>query len=543
MNEVDATQDAWDALSAAAQRLCAMHLRDLFADDPNRFEAFSLEACGLLADFSKEKLNEEALHALFELAKACDLQGKIAQLFDGTRLNVTEDRSALHMALRDGVAAGTTSDGVEVLPDVRAERDRMLTFAQDVRTGGVVASNGKPFKHVINIGIGGSDLGAAMAVKALAPWHDGPRIHFVANVDGAALADTLRDLKPEQTLIIVASKSFGTLETMTNARSARAWLQDTLGDAAGQHMAAVSTNAPATFEFGIEANRVFGFWDWVGGRYSIWSSVGLPLAIAIGEAAFRAFLQGAREMDQHFCKAPLSQNLPVLLGLIGVWRRNAMGCAVTAVVPYAERLARLPAFLQQLEMESNGKQVGLSGEPVSRPTAGVIFGEPGTNAQHSFFQLLHQGTNIIPVDFLIASRPTDGLDGHHSTLVASALAQAAALAFGRTSKEVLSEMQTAQMDPAKIETLLPHRTFPGDRPSTMLMFQELDPQTLGALIALFEHRTFVQGVLWGINSFDQWGVELGKALAQSVEASLEHGSLEGFDGSTSALIQRYRSER
>lgn len=539
---MSAYEDAWKSVDAAADRLGTTHLRDLFADDAKRCESFSVEACGVLADFSKEKLDERALNALFGLAGAADLPGKIAELFNGAPLNLTEERSALHMALRDGVADGTRSAGVEVLPQVQVERDRMLAFAEDVRCGRISASDGQPFSHVINIGIGGSDLGAAMAVRALAPWHDGPGVHFVANVDGTALADTVRDLDPARTLIVIASKSFGTLETMINARSARTWLQDSLGDAVGQHMAAVSTNLDAVSEFGITPERVFGFWDWVGGRYSVWSSVGLPLAIAIGEEAFRAFLNGARAMDQHFCEAPLEQNLPVLLGLIGIWRRNAMGCPVCAIVPYEERLARLPAFLQQLEMESNGKRVRTSGEPVERATAGVTFGEPGTNTQHSFFQLLHQGTDIVPVDFLLSLRPTDGMDGHHDALFASALAQASALAFGRTAAEVRAEMLQRQADPAKIEALLPHRTFPGDRPSTILMYETLTPSLLGTLIALFEHRTFVQGVLWGINSFDQWGVELGKELGQSVQECLQEGPLDGFDGSTAALIQRYRDQ-
>lgn len=535
-------EDAWKAVDVAAERLRATHLRNLFADDPRRFERFSVEACGVLADFSKEKLDQDALQKLLSLAEAQNLSTRIAGLFNGSAVNATEERSALHMALRDGVATGTTSDGVEVLPQVQIERDRMLAFAEDVRSGRIRTSDGEPFADVINIGIGGSDLGAAMAVRALVPWHDGPRVHFVANVDGTALMDTLRELEPARTLIVIASKSFGTQETMINARSARAWLKDELGDAVGQHMAAVSTNLDAVSKFGISLDRVFGFWDWVGGRYSIWSSIGLPLAIAIGEESFRAFLNGARAMDQHFCEAPFTQNLPVLMGLIGIWRRNALDCPVSAIVPYEERLARLPAFLQQLEMESNGKRVRISGEPVERATAGVTFGEPGTNTQHSFFQLLHQGTDIVPVDFLIAMRPTDGMDSHHGTLFANALAQASALAFGRTAEEVRSEMQDRQVKPEKIKALLAHRTFPGDRPSTILMYETLDPSMLGTLIAMFEHRTFVQGVLWGINSFDQWGVELGKDLAQSVLENLHEGTLNGFDCSTSALIQRYRDQ-
>lgn len=524
---MSALDDAWTALEPEATRLSGWHLRDLFAADPNRFDNLSLEVNGILADFSKEKLDQSALSRLFDLARRAGLPDHINRLFAGEVVNESEGRAALHMALRDGVPAGTTLNGVEVLPLVKIERDRMLAFCEGVRSGQVTSLGGVPFRDVINIGIGGSDLGAAMAVRALKPWHDGPRVHFLSNVDGAAFADMVRVLDPKRTLVVIASKSFSTLETMTNARSARAWLQEVLGSDVGQHLVAISTDQAAVSEFGITPERTFGFWDWVGGRYSIWSSVGLPLAIAIGADAFNAFLGGAKEMDHHFRNAPLLENLPVLFGLVGVWRRNAMGCGVTAVVPYEDRLVRLPAFLQQLDMESNGKRVSSHGKPVSHATGGVIFGEPGTNGQHSFFQLLHQGTDVIPVDFLVGLEVPSGSPGHHSVLFASALAQASALAFGRSSERPEDA----------------HREYPGDRPSTMLIYDRLDPATLGALLALFEHRVFVQSVIWGINAFDQWGVELGKELAENVIEHLDEGALEQFDSSTAALIRRYRARR
>ena len=531
---------AWDALGRAAQRLEGTHLRDLFAGDPERFDRLSVTADGLLADFSKEKIDAQALDALLGLARAAGVQDRIADLFAGGIVNATEQRPALHMALRDGVSDDVMSDGTAVLPMVRAERDRMLAFAEGVRSGAIAASDGKPFTDIVNLGIGGSDLGPAMAVQALRPWHDGPRVHFVSNIDGTSLADTLCDLDPARTLVIVASKSFTTLETMANARSARDWLASGVGDAMGQHCAAVSTNLTATEAFGIDSDRVFGFWDWVGGRYSVWSSIGLPLAIAIGSDGFKAFLDGARGMDLHFRETPMARNLPVLMALIAIWRRNAMGCPVTALLPYEERLARLPAWLQQLEMESNGKRVSATGETLENSTAGVVFGEPGTNAQHSFFQLLHQGTETVPVDFLVGRRVPEGIDGHHAPLFVSALAQASALAFGRSEAEIRQEMAASGADATEIDRLAPHRTFPGNRPSTLLMYPVLDPARLGQILALFEHRTFVCGVLWGINSFDQWGVELGKTLTRNLQHVLEDGPLDALDGSTAGLIRHYR---
>ncbi|MEL6998717.1 MAG: glucose-6-phosphate isomerase [Pseudomonadota bacterium] len=537
------TQDAWSNVHREAARLKPVSLKQLFAEEADRFDHFAQEACGLLVDISKEKLDRPALQALVALAEAVSLKDKIAALFDADHVNATEGRAALHMALRDGVDEGLEVDGEAVMPAVRAERDRMLAFATAVRSGDISAADGAPFSDVINLGIGGSDLGPAMGVRALTPWHDGPRIHFVSNVDGTALADTIRHLDPRRTLVIVASKSFTTLETMANARSALSWLKDGLGDQTSAHLAAISTNPEATRAFGVPDDRVFRFWDWVGGRYSLWGVIGLPLAIAIGADAFKAFLSGAAQMDQHFRKTPLTENLPVLLGLVGVWRRNAMGCASVACLPYEERLGRLPAYLQQLDMESNGKRVSVGGDVLEVSTAGVIFGEPGTNSQHSFFQMLHQGTDVVPVDFLVGTNSAGGIEGHHDALFGSALAQAAALAFGRDEDAVRALLASNGVDENEIDRIAPHRTFPGDRPSTMICYSVLDPRTLGAVVALFEHRTYVQSVLWGINAFDQYGVELGKTLTTDLMPRLGVGDLSDLDSSTRGMIERYRTAR
>ena len=532
---------AWERLAAEAERLKRISLRDLFSGDSGRFDQLSIKSQGILIDFSKEKIDNGALSALFDLAKDAGVEERRAAMFSGARINVTEDRAVLHAALRDGAGETVHVDDEDVMPAVRTERDRMLGFAEDVRAGRYRTASNEAFTDVINIGIGGSDLGPAMAVQALAPWHDGPRVHFVSNVDGAHLADAVRALDPARTLVIVASKTFTTLETMTNARSARNWLERGLGSGYGRHLAAVSTNLTATKDFGIDDDRVFGFWDWVGGRYSVWSSIGLPLAIAIGRDAFRAFLTGAAEMDRHFQEVPLAQNLPVLVALIGIWRRNAMGWPAVAIIPYDQRLARFPAYFQQLDMESNGKRVTAQGSSVPQGTGPLVFGEPGTNAQHSFFQLLHQGTDVIPVDFLVPARPVDADQAHHDILVASALAQSAALALGKTEDEVRAEMTAAGKGKAEIDRLAPHRTFPGDRPSTVILYERLDPAMLGRLIALFEHKIFVQGVIWGINSFDQWGVELGKALTNDLMPALAGAPAEAFDGSTRGLIAALRA--
>ena len=518
----------WSKLTSHTARLKETSLRELFREDPDRFARFSVRFDDLLIDFSKEKIDTAALDALFDLARAASVEAARNRMFSGAPWNLTEDRAVLHMALRDGADAPGGDDVVGTL-------DRFLTFADDVRTGRYCADTG-PFTDVVNIGIGGSDLGPAMVARALEPDRDGPRLHFVSNVDSAHLTDTVKSLDPARTLVIVASKTFTTLETMMNARSAQDWLRSAIGDDAGRHMAAVSSNVAGAAEFGIDESRVFGFWDWVGGRYSVWSSIGLPVAIGIGGDNFRAFLTGAAAMDRHFRQTLLEENLPVILALLGVWRRNAMGWPTVALIPYDQRLERFPAYVQQLDMESNGKRTARDGSPVSGATGPVVWGEPGTNAQHSFFQLLHQGTDAVPVDFIAAAEARNGPSEHHVALLANCLAQGQALAFGRTEAEVRAKMKSDGASTADIERLAPHRTFPGDRSSTTILHRRLDPFTLGRLVALYEHKVFVQGVVWDINSFDQWGVELGKELAVDLMPSLSGEADPALDASTAGLI-------
>ncbi|MEM1049088.1 MAG: glucose-6-phosphate isomerase [Pseudomonadota bacterium] len=516
---------AWKAVDEAAERLRATHLRELFQNDADRFAAFSCEIDDLLVDFSKERVDSGALTALIDLARAAGIEDQRDAMFAGQPVNLTEGRAVLHMALRGGATAPPGDDVASTL-------DRFLAYAEQVRAKGHITD-------VVNVGIGGSDLGPVMVARALRPDNDGPRLHFVSNVDGAHMADTLVGLDPSRTLVIVASKTFTTLETMANARLARTWL----GDQADSQMAAISTNLEACAEFGIPETRVFGFWNWVGGRYSIWSAIGLPVAIGIGAERFRSFLDGAAAMDRHFCQTPLERNLPILLALIGIWRRNAMGWPSVALIPYDQRLERLPAYVQQLDMESNGKRVTRAGVEVATKTGPVIWGEPGTNAQHSFFQLLHQGTDIVPVDFIAAANPRAANAEHHALLLANCLAQGQALAFGRTADEVVTEMAGAGRSADEIARLVPHRTFPGNRPSTTILFRELDAFALGRLIALYEHKIFVQGAIWGVNSYDQWGVELGKALAGSLIPVLRDGEQIEADGSIAGLAARIRELR
>lgn len=521
-------EQAWQSVHDHATRLKPVHLRELFASDPARADALTFALNDLTIDFSKEKLDAPALDALIGLARAAGVERLRDAMFAGEPINLTENRAVLHTALRGGADA---PDG----DDVEGTLARFLDFAEQVRSGAFAAAGG-PISDVINIGIGGSDLGPAMAARALLPDMDGPRLHFVSNVDGAHLADTVARLDPATTLVIVASKTFTTLETMANARLARTWL----GDHASGQMAAVSTNIAGCAEFGIPEARVFGFWDWVGGRYSIWSAIGLSLAIGMGASKFRAFLAGAAAMDRHFREASLEANLPVLYALAGIWRRNAIGWPSVALIPYDQRLDRFPAYVQQLDMESNGKRVTRDGTGVSTATGPLIWGEPGTNAQHSFFQLLHQGTDVIPVDFMAAATPRDADAEHHALLLANCLAQGQALAFGKTAEEVTAEMRAAGKSDAVIGKLAPHRTFPGDRPSTTILYRQLDPGTLGRLIALFEHKVFVQGAVWGVNSYDQWGVELGKQLAGALIPALRDGADAEADASTLALIARVK---
>jgi glucose-6-phosphate isomerase len=515
-------------------------LRKLFARDSQRFQHFSRTLDDMLFDFSKTTLTEAALAGLLSLARASGVEAKRDAMFAGEAINNTEGRAVLHTALRNRSKRPVMVDGRNVMPDIDAVLSDMERFCDGVRSGAIATADGRPFSDVVNIGIGGSDLGPVMATLALAPYHDGSRAHFVSNIDAAHLHDTLKGLDPARTLFIVASKTFTTVETMTNARSARAWVVAALGEAAvGAHFCAVSTARDKVAAFGIDASRIFGFWDWVGGRYSVWSAVGLPLMLAIGPERFGQFLAGAHAMDEHFRTAPLADNLPVLLALTGIWHRNASGHATRAVLPYDQRLARLPAYLQQLDMESNGKGVTHDGQPVSRSTGPVVWGEPGTNGQHAFMQLLHQGTEVIPAEFLIAAEAHEPhLAEHHAILAANMLAQAEALMLGRTPGEARAQLAARGLSPAEVARLAPHRVFPGNRPSTTLVYRKLDPFTLGRIIALYEHRVFVEAAIWNINAFDQWGVELGKELATGLQAVVEgKQSAEGRDGSTQGLVR------
>jgi glucose-6-phosphate isomerase len=531
------TDDAFRTLERDAERLRDVHLRDLFAADPGRPETFTRRFADLTLDLSRERIDAEALTNLLVLAENADVVARRDAMFAGEAINGTEGRAVLHMSLRAADDARFGTGGADVMSGIVTTRNAFLAFAEAVRDGSVAAPDGGRFTDVVNIGIGGSDLGPVMTVRALSPDADGPKLHFVSNVDGAHLADVLAPLDPARTLFIIASKTFTTLETMTNARAARDWVAASGTANPGGHFAAVSTNIKDATAFGIPEDRIFGFWDWVGGRYSVWSAIGLPLAIAVGARAFRDFLAGAAAMDDHFRTAPLSGNLPVLLALAGIWRRNLMGWATVALIPYDQRLERFPAYVQQLDMESNGKRVTLDGTPAATATGPVIWGEPGTNAQHSFFQLLHQGSDITPVDFILSRQVRNGTGDQQALLQANCLAQAQALAFGRTAEEAVAAMRASGLDAAEAARLAPHRTFPGNRPSTLLVHDSLTPFALGRLIALYEHKVFVQGAIWGINSFDQWGVELGKQLAGALIPAIEQGSIpDDLDAATRASL-------
>ncbi|MCA0027959.1 glucose-6-phosphate isomerase [Mesorhizobium sp. B2-4-4] len=521
-------------------------MRQAFAADPQRFKTFSASYGDLLLDWSKCAVDARTMDLLENLADAADLEGRRAAMFAGKKINVTEGRAVLHTALRNLTGKGIVLDGQDVKAEVIAVLDAMGAFADAVRSGKATGATGKKITDIVNIGIGGSDLGPAMATLALAPYHDGPRAHYVSNIDGAHIHDTLKGLSAESTLFIVASKTFTTVETMTNAQTARDWVQKALGkEAIGKHFAAVSTALDLVAKFGIEPDRVFGFWDWVGGRYSVWGAIGLPVMIAIGPRDFRAFLDGAHEMDEHFRTAPLAKNLPVLLGLVGWWHRVVCKYPARAVIPYDQRLSRLPAYLQQLDMESNGKSVTLDGGPVATPTGPLVWGEPGTNGQHAFFQLLHQGTDFIPVEFLAAANGHEPeLKHHHDLLLANCLAQSEAFMRGRTLEEARAQMLSKGMKPADVDRIAPHRVFSGNRPSVTILYRKLDPRTLGRLIALYEHRVFVEGTLFDINSFDQWGVELGKELATGLLPVVEgKESAAKRDASTAGLVEHIHQLR
>jgi glucose-6-phosphate isomerase len=518
-------------------------LRDLFAGDSQRGERLTVEAAGLYLDYSKNRITDETLRLLILLAQQCGLRDKIDAMFRGDRINVTENRAVLHVALRAPRDAVIRVEGENVVPAVHEVLDRMSDFAENVRSGVWRGHTGKPIKNVVNIGIGGSDLGPVMAYEALRHYsRRDMTFRFVSNVDGTDFAEATEDLNAEETLFIVSSKTFTTLETMTNARSARAWLLHALGDesAIARHFVAVSTNAKEVAKFGIDTANMFPFWDWVGGRYSMDSAIGLSTMLAVGPADFRALLAGFHEMDEHFRSAPFERNLPALMGLLAMWNTNFLGAETVAVLPYDQYLKRFPAYLQQLTMESNGKRVTLAGAPVNYETGPIYWGEPGTNGQHSFYQLIHQGTRLIPCDFIAFCQSLNPLGDHHDTLMSNVFAQAEALAFGKTAEEVKAE--------GTPDWLVPHRTFPGNRPSNVILADRLTPEALGRLVALYEHSVFTQGALWDIDSFDQWGVELGKVLAQRIVPELKaDGADEGrslaHDSSTNALIRRYRARK
>ena len=521
---------------------------DLFADDPDRFEAFSLELGDLLFDYSKNRVTAQTLDALLDVARAAGVEARREALFGGQAINVTENRAVQHMALRNVSDRPVTVDGEDVMPGIREVLERMRDFAEGVRSGEIAGAGGA-FTDVVNIGIGGSDLGPAMTTLALSPWHDGPRTHFVSNVDGTDIHDVLKGCPPATTLFIVASKTFTTQETMTNAATARDWLVRELGEeAVPDHFAALSTALDRTAAFGIPDERAFGFWEWVGGRYSVWSAIGLSLMIAVGPDAFHEFHEGGHRVDEHFREAALEENVPVMMAMLGVLNRNVRGCATHAVLPYDQNLARFPAYLQQLDMESNGKRVTLAGEVADCETGPVVWGEPGTNGQHAFYQLIHQGTSVVPCDFLVAAQPAYGeppaMEDHHEKLVANALAQTEALMVGKTIAEATEELRESGMSDDEVARLAPHKVFPGDRPTNTFIYPRLTPHVLGQLIALYEHKVFVQGVVWDVNSYDQWGVELGKQLASELLPMVKgEAEIEGRDGSTEGLLRAFHEMR
>jgi glucose-6-phosphate isomerase len=529
---------AWRSLQTHYQNVRGLHLRNLFADDPNRGERMTAERAGIFLDYSKNRITDETIKLLIKLAEESGLRARIDAMFRGEKINVTEKRAVLHVALRAPQGASIVVDGENVVPQVHAVLGKMTDFSNRIRNGEWKGHTGKPIRNVINIGIGGSDLGPVMAYEALKHYSDrGKTFRFVSNVDGTDLVEAVRDLDPSETLFIISSKTFTTLETMTNAHSARAWSLAGLGGderSVAKHFVAVSTNAAEVAKFGIDTANMFGFWDWVGGRYSMDSAIGLSTMLAIGPDNFRAMLDGFHQIDEHFRTAPFDRNLPVLMGLLAVWYTDFFGAETVAVLPYEQYLKRFPAYLQQLTMESNGKHVTLDGKIVTYPTGPIYWGEPGTNGQHSFYQLIHQGTRLIPCDFIAFGEPVNPLGRHHDILVANVFAQSEALAFGKTAEQVKAE--------GTPEWLVPHRVFEGNRPSNTILAQSLTPETLGKLVALYEHSVFTQGTVWQINSFDQWGVELGKVLAQRIIPELANQKEPplGHDSSTNNLIRRYR---
>lgn len=538
---------AWQSLNQHHREICGLHMRNLFAEDPRRFERFSLRLGDLLFDYSKNRITDQTVSLLLDLARQAGLKEKIAAMFRGDKINVTENRAVLHVALRNRSNRPIFVDGKDVMPDVNRVLARMRRFSDLVRSGEWRGCTGKAITDVVNIGIGGSDLGPKMAVKALLPYTQPRlRVRFVSNVDEADLVENLRDLNPETTLFCVSSKTFTTPETMTNARSAREWFLAKINDEAAiaKHFVAVSTNAEKVAEFGIDTANMFEFWDWVGGRYSLWSAIGLPIALAVGMEAFEALLTGAHKVDEHFRTEPFERNIPVIMGLLGIWYANFFGAESYAILPYDQYLEDLPAHLQQVDMESNGKMVDIEGHPIAYGTGPIIFGQPGTNGQHAFYQLIHQSRKLVPCDFIAAAQSHHGLGGHHETLISNFLAQPEALMRGKTTEEATAELEAGGVTGKQLTELAAAKTFPGNKPSNSILYRKLTPETLGSLIALYEHKIFTQGAIWNINSFDQMGVELGKRLARTILAELaDDNAVFTHDASTNGLINYYKQLR
>jgi glucose-6-phosphate isomerase len=542
------TSPAWKALQSHYEATKDSHIRDLFARDPQRFAAFSARFEDILLDYSKNRITAETLDLLLDLARQADVEGWRKKMFGGEKINITEDRAVLHVALRNRSNTPISVDGKDVMPDVNAVLAAMKKFVGAVRDGTHKGYTGKAITDIVNIGIGGSDLGPVMVTNALQPYADDKklRVHFVSNVDGTHVAEVLKKVQPETTLFVIASKTFTTQETLANAMSSRDWFLAAAKDKAhvAKHFVAVSTNAKEVEKFGIDTANMFGFWDWVGGRYSLWSAVGLPIALHLGFGRFEELLGGAHAMDRHFREAPPERDLPLAMALLGVWYADFLGAETHAVLPYDENLARLPAYLQQADMESNGKSADRDGNRVDYATGPVVWGEPGTNGQHAFYQLIHQGTRLVPADLLLAARSPAPLGDHHAKLAANFLAQAEALAFGKTEAEARTELEAQGLSGEALARLLPHKVFPGNRPTTSILYRELTPHRLGSLVALYEHKIFAQGVIWNLNSFDQWGVELGKQLAGRILKELDGpAEVRAHDASTNALIGHFKRLR
>lgn len=550
MRRMSLTQTpAWQALTKHKEAMASVHMRDLFAKDPKRFETHHVEACGIFLDYSKHRTTDETLRLLFALARQADVEGWRDRMFAGEKINGTEGRAVLHVALRNRSNRPILVDGKDVMPEVNAVLAKMRAFSDRIRDGAWKGHTGKTIQHLVNIGIGGSDLGPVMVTEALKPYSKRDlHVHFVSNVDGTHIAETLRELDPERTVFIVASKTFTTQETLANAHSARDWLLKQPGmneSAVAKHFVALSTNAKEVAKFGIDTENMFPFWDWVGGRYSLWSAIGLSIACSVGMDHFEGLLTGAHEMDEHFRAAPLEKSIPALLAMHGIWYQNFFGAETQAILPYDQYMHRFAAYFQQGDMESNGKHVTRDGHEVEGYKTGpVIWGEPGTNGQHAFYQLIHQGTRLVPCDFIAPIETHNPIGRHHELLLANFFAQTEALMRGKTAAEARKELEAAKMAPAKLEALVPHKVFEGNRPTNSILVQKVTPKTLGALIAAYEHKIFVQGIVWNIYSFDQWGVELGKQLASAILPELEApGPVTSHDSSTNGLVNLYKERR